>query len=34
MMILLAILGIVFLPPLLMEITVLWAIALDVVRGN
>jgi hypothetical protein len=34
MMILLAILGIIFLPPLLMEIYVLWSFALDVVRGR
>jgi hypothetical protein len=32
--ILLAVLGIVFLPPLLMEIYVFWGFALDVVRGQ
>jgi hypothetical protein len=32
--ILFAVLGIIFLPPLLMEIYVLWAFALDVVRGR
>jgi hypothetical protein len=34
MTILLGILGIVFLPPLLMEIYVLWTFALDVARGE
>jgi hypothetical protein len=33
-MILLAILGLIFLPPLLMEIAVFWSFALDVVRGE
>jgi hypothetical protein len=33
-MILPGILAVIFLPPLLMEITVLWAFALDMVRGN
>jgi hypothetical protein len=33
-MIFFVLLGIIFLPPLLMEITVLWSFALDVVRGK
>jgi hypothetical protein len=32
--ILLAVLGIIFLPPLLMEIYVLWSFVLDVARGK
>jgi hypothetical protein len=34
MIILLSILGLIFLPPLLMEIYVLWAFAFDVARGR
>jgi hypothetical protein len=34
MTILRVILGIIFLPPLLMEIYVLWSFAFDVVRGK